>query len=299
MPDNTSHAAILAEEFHENRKHVENVIMLLDDGNTVPFIARYRKEMHGTMDDQHIREIAERLTYLRNLDRRREEIRSAVGERGSLTEELSAALDAASTLAALEDIWRPFRQKRRTRASIAREKGLDPLARKLFLQERSGDIRVLAQAFIDPEKGVDTVEDALAGASDIIAEQISDDASIRACLRTLYRREARLVSRAAVEEDSVYRMYYDYSEPLSKTQSHRVLAVNRGEREGFLKAGIEIDEAHALRDVKRMTVKPGSYAMGFVAAAAEDACRIEHDVSAITFEKIKEHLQEEHPNFQL
>ena len=273
MQDKSSLAALLAAEFHESPVHVENVISLLDDGNTVPFIARYRKELHGSMDDQHIREIAERLAYLRSLDKRREEIRAALAERGNLTEELSAALDEAATLARLEDLWRPFRQKRRTRASAAREKGLEPLAQKLFLQEKTGDLTALARAFVDPEKGVETPEDALAGASDIIAEQISDNAAIRASLRTLYRREGRLVSAAAGEEDSVYRMYYGFEEPLSRVQSHRVLAMDRGEREGFLKVSVKIDEALAIRDVKRMTVKPGSYAMPFVAAAAEDACR--------------------------
>ena len=273
MQEPSSLAAVLAEEFHENKKHVENVISLLDEGATVPFIARYRKELHGSMDDQQIRQIAERLAYLRSLDKRREEIRSALEERGALTDELAVSLEAASTLSALEDVWRPFRQKRRTRASMAKEKGLEPLAQKLFLQEKNGDIEALARAYIDPEKGVETVEDALAGASDIIAEQISDDAAVRADLRALYRREARIVSAAAKDEDSVYSMYYDFSEPVSRIQSHRVLAINRGEREGFLKVSVELDEARAVRDVKRRVVKPGSYAMAFVGAAAEDACQ--------------------------
>ena len=272
MQDIQTLSALLAEEFHENRAHVENVVRLLDEGNTVPFIARYRKEMHGSMDDQRIRELSERLTYLRGLDKRRGEIRAAIEGQGKLTEELSAALDNAATLAALEDIYRPYKQKRRTRASIAREKGLEPLADELFAQARSGDINALAAGYIDPEKGVETVEDALAGASDIIAERISDDAAVRAALRTLYERNARLVSRAATEEDSVYRLYYDYAEPIARAQSHRILAVNRGEREGFLKVSVEIDEALAAQTVRRMTVRPGSFAMAFVAAAAEDAC---------------------------
>ncbi len=272
MQDIQTLAALLAEETGEKLIHVENVIKLLDEGNTVPFIARYRKELHGTMDDQRIREISERLAYLRNLDKRREEIRSAVEGQGKLTEELSAALDAAATLAALEDLYRPYKQKRRTRASMAKEKGLEPLADALFAQDRrTGDIDALAADFIDPEKGVETLEDALAGASDIIAERIADDAAVRADLRALFRRQGTLVSKAATEEDSVYRLYYDYAEPVSRVQSHRVLAVNRGEREGFLKVSVEADEAAAVRTVRRAAVKPGSFSMAFVAAAAEDA----------------------------
>ena len=273
MQDIHTLAALLSEEFREKSAYIENILRLLDDGNTVPFIARYRKEMHGSMDDQRIREIAERLQYLRNLDKRRDEIRGAIEEQGKLTEELSASIDRAATLAALEDLYRPYKQKRRTRASVAREKGLEPLAELLFRQERTGDLRALAAGFVDAEKGVETPEDALAGASDILAEQISDDAAIRAKLRALYERTGRLVSRAAREEDSVYRLYYDYAEPLSRVQSHRVLAVNRGEREGFLKVSVDVDEGQASQTVRRMTVKPGSYAMSFVAGAAEDALK--------------------------
>ena len=272
MQDIQTLAAILAEEFNQKTTHVENVIKLLDEGNTVPFIARYRKELHGTMDDQLIREISERLAYLRNLDKRREEIRAAIEGQGKLTEELSADIGAASTLAALEDLYRPYKQKRRTRATMAKEKGLEPLALALFAQEgRSGDPAAMAEEYIDPEKGVETAEDALAGASDIVAEMIADDAAIRARLRALYERQASLVSRAATEEDTVYRLYYDYTEPLPKVQSHQVLAVNRGEREGVLKVSVQIDDALAAQTVRRMTVKPGSFSMAFVAAAAEDA----------------------------
>ncbi len=274
MQDTETLAGLLAQQFGQKRSHVENVIKLLDDGNTVPFIARYRKELHGSMDDQLIREISERLAYLRNLDKRRDEIRAAIEAQGKLTDELSADIDAAETLAALEDIYRPYKQKRRTRATVAREKGLEPLAQTLFAQEgRSGDTEALAVGFLDPEKGVETVEDALAGASDIIAEWIADDAAVRAKLRGLYERQGRLVSKAAGEEDSVYRLYYDYAEPLSRAQSHRILAINRGEREGFLKVAIETDEAAAMQAVRRMVVKPGSFSMAFVGAAAEDACK--------------------------
>ena len=266
-------ASLLSDEFQEKSSYIENIIKLLDEGNTVPFIARYRKEMHGSMDDQCIREISERLQYLRNLDKRRDEIKNAIDAQGKLTDELSEDIERATTLAELEDVYRPYKQKRRTRASIAKEKGLEPLAETLFKQEKDGDINALASGFVDPEKGVETVEDALGGASDIIAEQISDDASVRAKLRALYESKGRVVSQAATEEDSVYQMYYDYSEPVSRMQSHRVLAVNRGEREGVLKVSVEVDEALACQTVRRMTVKPGSYAMSFVAAAAEDALK--------------------------
>jgi len=272
MQDTKTLAALLAAEFDQRPNHVENVITLLDEGCTVPFIARYRKEMHGAMDDQRIRGIAERLAYLRNLDKRREEIRGAIDAQGRLTDELIAAIDGAQTLAALEDIYRPYKQKRRTRATMAKEKGLEPLADELFAQDRrTGDIEAMAAGYIDPEKGVDTAEDALAGASDIIAERIADDAAVRARLRALYGRQASLVSKAATEEDTVYRLYYDYAEPIARVQSHRVLAVNRGEREGALKVSVQIDETAAVQTVRRMVVQPGSFSMGFVGAAAEDA----------------------------
>jgi len=274
MQDIQQLSILLGKEFNQKQTHVENVVKLLDEGNTIPFIARYRKELHGSMDDQLIREISERLSYLRNLDKRREEITSAIEAQGKLTEELVKEIEAAGTLAALEDIYRPYKQKRRTRATVAREKGLEPLAAALYAQaSQTGDIHELAAGYIDPEKGVETAEDALAGASDIIAEGISDDAAVRTRLREMYQKQARLVSVAAGEEDSVYRQYYDYSEPLSKVQSHRVLAVNRGEREGFLKVSVEMDEAAAVQAVRRMVVRPGSFSMAFVGAAAEDACR--------------------------
>ena len=265
---------ILAAEFGQNRGHVENVVKLLDEGNTVPFIARYRKELHGTMDDQLIRAIAERLQYLRNLDKRREEIRAAIENQGKLTEELTQAIAGAETLAALEDIYRPYKQKRRTRATAAREKGLAPLAEAIFAQELRGvTVEQLAEDYVDAEKGVEDIGQALAGASDIIAEDIANDAAVRGRLRELQKRQAKLVSRAATEQDSVYRLYYDFEEPVSKVQSHRVLAVNRGEKEEFLKVSVELDEAAALQTVKRQCVTPGSFSMAFVAAAAEDAYR--------------------------
>lgn len=264
--------SILANEFSQKPEHIKNIILLIDEGNTVPFIARYRKELHGSMDDQLIREISDRLQYLRNLDKRREEVTSSIEAQGKLTDELTQAIEKAATLAELEDIYRPYKQKRRTRATVAREKGLEPLAALLFAQElKSGDLSALAEPYINAEKGVETVEDALAGASDIIAEEVSDNAEIRKALKALVNAKGLLVSKGTKEEDSVYRLYYDFKEPVSRLQSHRVLAVNRGEKEDYLKVGIEIDPVLALDVVKRRSVKYGSISSEFVASAAEDA----------------------------
>ncbi len=264
--------AILAKEFSQKPEHIKNIIQLIDEGNTVPFIARYRKELHGTMDDQLIREIADRLQYLRNLDKRREEIRSSIEAQGKLTEELSSAIERAATLAELEDIYRPYKQKRRTRATIAREKGLEPLAALLFAQDiRQGTLEELAAPFVDPEKGVETIDDALSGASDIIAEDISDNAEIRKALKALISSKGLLISKGTKDEDSVYRLYYDFKEPISRLQSHRILAVNRGEKEEFLKVSLNLDVVAALDVVKRHSVRFGSISSDFVAASAEDA----------------------------
>ena len=262
----------LAAELNKDPRHVENVVRLLDEGNTIPFIARYRKELHGAMDDTALRTLEERLQYLRNLEDRREAVKKAIEEQGKLTEELSAAIDAARTLAEVEDLYRPYKQKRRTRATAAREKGLAPLAEVLFAQGPDcPDPAAEAAKYVDPEKGVETAEDALAGASDIIAETISDDAALRKTLRSLLEREGKLCSQAAVEEDSVYRLYYDFAQPLSRLQGHQVLAINRGEKEGFLKVRVELDRDRALQTVRRHVIVPGSAAMEFVKAAAEDA----------------------------
>ena len=263
---------ILARELGKEARHVENVVRLLDEGNTVPFIARYRKELHGAMDDAALRTLAERLQYLRGLEERREAVKKAVDQQGKLTEELSAAIDAAATLAEVEDLYRPYKQKRRTRAAIAREKGLSPLAELLFAQGPDcPDPEAEAAKYVDGEKGVETVEDALAGASDIIAETVSDDASLRGKLRSLLGRSGYLASSAASEEDSVYRLYYDFRQPLSRVQGYQVLAINRGEKEGFLKVGVELDRDTALRTVRRQVLIPGSKSMAFVRAAADDA----------------------------
>ena len=263
---------ILACELGREQSHIDNVIKLIDEGNTIPFIARYRKELHGAMDDTTLRTLAERLEYLRGLQERRDTVKKSIEEQGKLTDELSAAIDEAATLAALEDIYRPYKPKRRTRATVAKEKGLEPLALALFVQG-SGlpEPEELAKDYIDPEKGVETVEDALAGASDIIAEMISDNADIRSRLRDLISAKAVLKSEAATEEDSVYRLYYDFSQSIGKLQGHQILAINRGEKEDKLKVSVGLDRKLALQNVRRAVIKPGSRAMAFVRAAADDA----------------------------
>ena len=263
--------AIIAQELDCDAKSVENVASLLDAGNTIPFIARYRKEAHGGMDDTRLRRLQTRLDYLRSLQARRIELRALISAQTELTDELSAAIEHAETLSALEDIYRPYRPKRRTRATMAKEKGLEPLADEIFAQ-RPGAPRpeVLAERYVSAEKGVECVQDALAGASDILAERFSDDAAIRGDVRTLLWRSARLCSRAAGEEDSVYRLYYDFSQPVSKLQGHQILALDRGEREGFLKITIEQDEAAAVQAIRRRAVRPGSPAMAFLAIVAQD-----------------------------
>nr|WP_325302689.1 Tex family protein [uncultured Dysosmobacter sp.] len=262
----------LAQELGQSVQHVENVISLLDEGATIPFIARYRKELHGAMDDTTLRTLEERLHYLRGLEERREAVKKSIEEQGKLTEDLAAAIDGAATLAEVEDLYRPYKQKRRTRATMAREKGLAPLAAMAFAMGPAIDLTAAARDFVDPEKGVETVEEALQGASDIIAEEISDDAAIRKTLRELYLRQGVLVSRAAAKEpeDSVYRLYYDFQSPVSKIQGHQVLAINRGEREGILKAAVEVDPERARVAVRRAVVV-GRAAMDFVRAAADDA----------------------------
>ena len=264
----------LASELDKDPRHVENVVRLLDEGNTIPFIARYRKELHGAMDDTALRNLEERLQYLRNLAERREAVKQSIEEQGKLTVELSAAIDSAQTLAEVEDLYRPYKQKRRTRATIAREKGLAPLAELLFAQGPDcPDPTAEAARYVDAEKGVETVEDALQGASDIIAERLSDDADIRKRLRELVWKKGYLVSAAAAKEpeDTVYRLYYAFRSPLNRVQGHQVLAVNRGEREGVLKVSVEMEREAALIPVRRAVLNPGAPAMAFVRAAAEDA----------------------------
>ncbi len=262
----------LAQELGKEPRHVENVVQLLDEGNTIPFIARYRKELHGAMDDTSLRTLEERLQYLRNLDERRETVKKAIDEQGKLTEELAAAIDSAKTLAEVEDLYRPYKQKRRTRATMAKEKGLEPLAQLLLAQERDCPRpEDAAREYIDPNKGVESVEEALQGASDIIAEQISDDAAIRKSLRALLMRQGRLVSCAATEEDSVYRLYYDFTQAVSRLQGHQILAINRGEKEGILKVSIAPEREQALPVLRRAVVRPASAAMEFIKSACDDA----------------------------
>ena len=203
---------LLARELGQKEEYVENVVRLLDEGNTIPFIARYRKELHGAMDDTTLRSLEERLGYLRSLDQRRQEVKRSIENQGKLTEELSVAIDGAATLAEVEDLYRPYKQKRRTRATVAREKGLEPLAEAIFGQSaKLPPLEELAKDYVDEEKSVTTVEEALQGASDIIAEQISDDAEIRKTLRTAMQQQAEAASKAAQEDaDSVYRTYYDF-----------------------------------------------------------------------------------------
>ena len=262
----------LARELNRPTEHIENVIRLLDEGNTIPFIARYRKELHGSMDDTALRTLEERLTYLRSLAERKEAVKSSIAEQEKLTGELATAIDAAQTLAEVEDLYRPYKPKRRTRATAAREKGLEPLAALLFAQERGCPTPAEAAAdYLDAEKGVDTVADALQGANDIVAEWISDDAAIRKSLRELLEKRGTLRSLAATEEDSVYRLYYDFEQPIGKLQGHQILAINRGEKEKKLSATVLLDRELALPLLRRSVVKPGSAAMEFVKSAAEDA----------------------------
>ena len=265
---------ILSEELGQRKDYVENVIALLDEGNTVPFIARYRKEMHGAMDDQTIRSLADRLAYLRNLEARRQEVKTSIINQGKMTQELDHAIDEAKTLAEVEDIYRPYKQKRRTRATIAREKGLAPLAELLYAQAPDCPApEEAAKDYVDPGKGVNSVEEALAGASDIIAETISDDADVRKALRELYTEWADVVSVAAKKdpEDTVYRNYYAFTAPVNKIQGHQVLAVNRGEKEEVLKVSIVINRDAALGGVYRRVLKKKCASTSFVEAAAADA----------------------------
>ena len=267
-----NYAKVIADAFSVKEEYVENIISLLDEGNTIPFIARYRKEMHGTMDDQKIREISDKLTYLRNLDARREEVRKLIEQQEQLTEEISASLDKAGTLAEIEDIYRPFRPKRKTRASVAKAKGLQPLADEILLGQKSNLVPLeMAAKYVDEEKGVETAEDALQGAKDIIAETVSDNAEVRKRVRNIVFLNAVLSSSAAKDEPSVYDMYYEFSQPVSKIAGHRVLAVNRGEKEGFLKVNVELDDALPMNAINKLYVQGASPCSEAVKSACEDS----------------------------
>lgn len=285
----------LANQFSLQLWQTEKVIELIDEGNSIPFIARYRKEAHGSLDDQTLRGMAERLEYLRGLEKRREEVRGLIDAAGALTPEVAASLDAASTLAELDDIYRPFRPKRRTRASMAKEKGLEPLALLLLEQKPQVDPLAEAAAYVDAEKGVESAEEALAGARDIIAESVSDDPSLRKRLRVVAMAQSDLVSKAAKpDEDSVYAQYYDFRQPVRQAAGHRILAVDRGEREGFLKVSIELDRARALSIVESVCVHGTSPSSQEVRTAAEDAYdrlifpSLEREIRAALTEKADE-----------
>ena len=263
---------ILAQELGQKLEYVENVVRLMDEGNTIPFIARYRKEMHGAMDDTTLRNLETRLTYLRNLQQRREEVKKSIENQGKLTQELSDAIDAAATMTEVEDLYRPYKQKRRTRGSVAREKGLEPLAQAIFAQDGQ-DPAALAQPYVDAEKGVASLDEALQGANDIIAEDLSDDADIRKALRTLVTRKGVFTCKAAedAEADGVYKLYYDFSQPVSRLLDHQILAINRGEKEGVLKPNVTLPGNEGAALVCRAALKPTAQVSGFVRAAAEDA----------------------------
>ena len=267
------YALSLAQHFNVKVEHAQNVIELLDEGNTIPFIARYRKEAHGSMDDQLIRELSDRLDYLRNLDKRKQEVKDLIEAQDKLTDEIVSALEKATTLSEVEDIYRPYRPKRKTRASVAKEKGLEPLALAILAQDdQKADPLQMAAEYVDEEKGVNTPEEALQGALDIIAENVSDNAEIRKRIRNLCWHNATVVSKAADEEkESVYTIYYEFEEAVSKIASHRVLAIDRGEKEGFLKVSIKLDDEKPLGSISRVMVKGTSMCSDAVYEACKDA----------------------------
>lgn len=265
--------AQLIKEFDIKPFQVQNTVKLIDDGNTIPFIARYRKEMTGELNDQVLRELGERLEYLRNLETRREDVRRLIDEQGKLTNEISASLNKAVSLQEIEDIYRPFKPKRRTRATIAKDKGLEPFAKVIFEQKiMKGSIEDLAMPFINTDKGVASVEDAINGAMDIIAEDISDNAEFRKAIREMFFHNGTIITKAKKEEDSVYRMYYDYKEPASRIAMHRVLAINRGEKEEFLQVELLVPDEQIINFLKaNVVIKPRSITASFVERAAEDS----------------------------
>ncbi|MBQ1935041.1 MAG: RNA-binding transcriptional accessory protein, partial [Clostridia bacterium] len=263
--------ATIAKELNIKETQVENAVKLIDEGNTIPFIARYRKEAHGSLTDTQLRDLSDRLTYLRNLEEAKEKAFTAIEAQGKMTPEIEAALANAATMTEVEDIYRPYRPKRRTRATIAKEKGLEPLALLILEQDIKTSPAKEAEAYIDAEKGVETVEDALAGASDIIAEIISDDAELRRRLRYVCRMNGKLTSKKTEEDAGVYENYADYSEPIARMAGHRILAVNRGEREDKLKISIDFERTRAENIIISMYVKNDGDAANLVLAAARDA----------------------------
>ena len=265
---------ILAEEFKLRQEQVVNTVALIDDGKTIPFIARYRKVLTGSLDDQILRELSDRLTYLRNLEIRKSEVSSSIAEQGKLTEEISSALDKAETLVEVEDIYRPFKPKRKTRASIAREKGLEVLADLIGRQDDKLDLHNESQKFINVENGLETEEEVIQGASDIIAENVSDDAELRKSIRKLYEKAAKIESRASDENaETVYQNYYEFCEPVSKIADHRILALDRGEKEGALKVSVSIDEEFCFSIAERKYVINNTDSGNIVKAAVQDSCK--------------------------
>lgn len=261
----------LCSELNIKEEHCENVIRLLDDGNTVPFIARYRKELTGSMDDQLIRELSARLDALRALEERKAEITRLIDEQGKLTDELVESINNAKLLTELEDIYRPYRPKRKTRASVAREKGLEPLADLIAEQKFDGDIYEKAGEFVNAEKGIESAEDAVAGAQDIIAENISDNADYRKEIRRLTYLSAQITSKVTKNENPVYQMYYDFAEPVKKVSDHRILAMDRGEKEKVLSIKIEPDTDGVISYLRKMTVFGEGQLSELVGEAAEDS----------------------------
>lgn len=267
------YSVTLSEQFNIKQEFAQNIINLLDEGNTIPFIARYRKEMHGSMDDQLIREFAEKLEYLRGLDKRREEIKSLIDTQEKLTDEIIKAIDNAQTMSELEDIYRPFRPKRKTRASVAKEKGLEPLADAILSQNRYFNPQQEAEKYIDEEKGVNSIDEAIQGAMDILAEMVSDNAEVRRRVRSFAQSLGVIASTASdAEKESVYTIYYDFKEPVKKIADHRVLAINRGEKEGFLKVSVELDSEKPLGSIYRMMIRESNpLCTDIIKAACDDA----------------------------
>ena len=240
----------LAAEFKLRQEQIDNTVSLIDDGKTIPFIARYRKELTGSLDDQLLREIFDRLTYLRNLEKRKQEISDAITAQDKMTDEIAAAISKAATLVEVEDIYRPFKPKRKTRASVARERGLETLSALVAMQDPKTDPQAEAAKFIDEEKGVPDADSALQGAMDIIAEDVSDDAELRKKLRALFIKTGMMTSAAVdPEEETVYKNYYEFSEPVFRIAGHRVLALDRGEREDKLKVSIVVPDESGVKTV--------------------------------------------------
>lgn len=285
----------LSQELKLRPAQVEAAVRLLDEGNTIPFIARYRKEMTDSLDDAALRDLSDRLEYLRNLQKRREEVLRSITEQEKLTPELEAAVNAASTLAEVEDLYRPYKPKRRTRGSIAREKGLEPLAAAIRAQNTLQEPLSMVEKYIDPEKGVETAEDALSGAMDILAEDISDDGEIRKALRLLIHRAAVVTATGDSAENTTYKMYYDFKEPVSRIAPHRILALNRGEKEGFLKTAIVLEEEKALETIRRKTVTANNACGRAVAEAGADSWKrlIAPSMENETFRELFENASEQ------